>query len=77
MRQKYKRLSCNVISFSQGLTCRFFANCTHLLTRTQETFEDVFLVKIPTTLRLSLHDLFKGIFIIYAGGSYQREMFSS
>ena len=33
----------------------FFANCTHLLTRTQEKkFEDVFLVKIAnkgTTLR--------------------------
>ena len=77
MRQKYKRLSCNVISFSQGLTCRFFANYTHLLRRTQEKSEDLFLVKIPTTLRLSLHDLFKGIFTINARGSYQREMFSS
>ena len=35
--------------FERSVTCSFFRNCTHILTRTQgEKFEDMFLVKIAS-----------------------------
>ena len=41
----------------------FFANCTHLLTRTQDKkFEDVFLAKIANTGTLLIFSKFKSKF---------------
>ena len=35
--------------FQRSVTCSFFRNCTHILTRTQgKKFEDMFLVKIAS-----------------------------
>ena len=47
--------------FQRSVTCSFFKNCTHILTRTQEKkFEDMFLVKIASKVKF-LHSSFEHV----------------
>ena len=48
----------SIFAIERLVTCRFSANCTHLLTRTEEKkFEDVFFVKITNKATITRCDL--------------------